>query len=309
MQRILTITYSKDATVDYMIKKYSSECMWYRLDVDRIQDYRINISSTGVRIANNEFDIHGNDINAVYYRKVAYPDLSLYEPALHSLMQREIMAVVEGLAESLGSIALTRPSILRRSENKLVQLNLAHRIGFRIPESLITNDNKSALHFIKQDPAIVKPLATGRVKRGDTEWILQTNQVDQTIPIEGLEISPSYFQKYIPKVNGEYRVTFVGDDVYTVRINSNNPVDWRKKGSLNVYSVTDIPKQLLFQCQALMKELSLEFAAFDFIHNGEEFVFLEANPNGQWLWLEQILKIPISQSILKVLQKGTTAHV
>ena len=51
-----------------------------------------------------------------------------------------------------------------------------------------------------------------------------------------------------------------------------------------------------------MRDFELKFGAFDFIVNkSDEWIFLEINPNGQWLWLEKILDIPISECIFKYL--------
>ena len=49
----------------------------------------------------------------------------------------------------------------------------------------------------------------------------------------------------------------------------------------------------------MMEDFNLIFGAFDFIVTPEDkWVFLEVNPNGQWLWLEQSLNLDISKKIL-----------
>jgi len=47
----------------------------------------------------------------------------------------------------------------------------------------------------------------------------------------------------------------------------------------------------------MTKHYELNFGAFDFIlrKNDEKYVFLKLNPNGQWLWLEQLSKFKISK--------------
>lgn len=117
-------------------------------------------------------------------------------------------------------------------------------------------------------------------------------------------LTPSYFQKYIGKEGGEYRITIIGREVFSVRIDSSNPIDWRKSDSINQYNKVEIPQHILTSCFNLMEELSIPFGAFDFIQSGSEFYFLEVNPNGQWLWLEEQLGLPISRSIVDYLQKG-----
>ncbi len=53
-----------------------------------------------------------------------------------------------------------------------------------------------------------------------------------------------------------------------------------------------------------MNYFNIEFGAFDFIvTKSNVWVFLEINPNGQWLWLEQKLNLSISDEILKLLLK------
>lgn len=49
---------------------------------------------------------------------------------------------------------------------------------------------------------------------------------------------------------------------------------------------------------AYMRELQINFACFDFIvpHEGEP-IFLEANCNGQWLWVQNLTRLPIGKAI------------
>jgi hypothetical protein len=49
---------------------------------------------------------------------------------------------------------------------------------------------------------------------------------------------------------------------------------------------------------AYMREFQINFACFDFIvpHEGEP-IFLEANCNGQWLWVENLTGMPIGKAI------------
>ncbi|WP_211234289.1 hypothetical protein [Paenibacillus taiwanensis] len=221
------------------------------------------------------------------------------------MMQKEILSLIDGVAESSGQNCLTRPSILRRAENKVVQMNFATSIGFKLPQSLITNVAESADKFIASNPSVVKPLSTGRIRTIEGWETIQTNMVVSSEPIDNLDVSPAYFQHYVDKVDGEYRVTIIGEFVFAVRIESSNMVDWRRKGARNNYQLVELPQQVLDQCFKLMKQLDLAYGAFDFIKVGQEYCFLEVNPNGQWLWLEQLLNIPISQKIVDYLIKGS----
>ena len=48
--------------------------------------------------------------------------------------------------------------------------------------------------------------------------------------------------------------------------------------------------------------MNLNFGCFDFIKaKNDHYYFLECNPNGQWMWLEEDLGMPISESIANYL--------
>jgi hypothetical protein len=55
----------------------------------------------------------------------------------------------------------------------------------------------------------------------------------------------------------------------------------------------------------LMDSFELNFASLDMIVTPEgEFVFLELNPNGQWLWLELELGLPLVATMADLLMSN-----
>ena len=54
-----------------------------------------------------------------------------------------------------------------------------------------------------------------------------------------------------------------------------------------------------------MSALSLSYGAIDLVLTPEgRYVFLEINPNGQWLWMDEMLSLGISHSIADWLAEG-----
>lgn len=301
MKNILVITSSYDLTVDYMIDKFRNKTNFYRFNTDLFCDYEINISDfKGWTIRNRYWEISEIDIHSIYYRKPSLPKLNGYEEKYHSYMYNEMLSTIKGITEVFDGICLSKPSILNKSENKIYQLRIAEKVGFRTPKSLITNSSEQAKEFCKKRKSIVKPLSIGKITHGNRTSFIQTNLVNLNTEISQLEMSPVYFQEYMPK-DYELRVTVVDDKFYSVRIDTNEKVDWRKKGSVNFYSIYELPENIKQKCLEMMKICNLKFGAFDFIVNEGEYIFLEVNPNGQWYWLEEALKLDISDSIFHFL--------
>lgn len=306
MKNILIITNTIDLTVDYLINKYSNQINFFRFNTDRFQDYNIQITlnDTLIEYADKSYSLKLSACDALYYRKISMPSLEDYSPHYQQLMQREMMTVIDGIAETAGNIAITRPSIMRKADNKIVQLKIAREVGFSLPPSLITNSDFAATKFTSANKAIVKPISFGKIVGADKVGFIQTNMVKDEVEIQELSHSPSYFQLY--QIKGyEVRLTIVNKQLFGVKIESSNKVDWRKENAILQYSKIKIPKNISQKCLDMMDQLNLNFAAFDFIVSPQgEYIFLELNANGQWLWLENELNLGIADAIINNLCQG-----
>jgi glutathione synthase/RimK-type ligase-like ATP-grasp enzyme len=120
-------------------------------------------------------------------------------------------------------------------------------------------------------------------------------------------LAPNMFQPYIDKAF-ELRCVVIGETVFCARINSQaddlTRKDWRagKRG----HEIFALPEHVAAAILRLMASFRINFASIDMIVTPEgEFVFLELNPNGQWLWLEHELGLPLVSSMADLL---TTYH-
>lgn len=50
------------------------------------------------------------------------PDLRIYDPQYHLLIQRDIISIINGIVDSFHGKVITKPSILRKTENKVYQM-------------------------------------------------------------------------------------------------------------------------------------------------------------------------------------------
>lgn len=120
--------------------------------------------------------------------------------------------------------------------------------------------------------------------------------------------SPTLFQKCISK-KIELRITIVGDKIFTASIDSQasekTRVDWRNYDFQNVSHTTfKLPEKVEGLCFQLIKRLGLVFSAIDMILTPDDrYIFLEINPNGQYLWIELLTGLPISEAIARLLNR------
>lgn len=124
--------------------------------------------------------------------------------------------------------------------------------------------------------------------------------------------SPVILQPFYSKYK-DIRVTVVGNQVFACAIDSIHPnirnaVDIRDNNEdLIPHEAHDLPASISDKCVALLRALNLEYGTIDLIltHDGE-YIYLEINPSGLWLWIERLSGLPIAQAMADLLMNGRT---
>ena len=184
------------------------------------------------------------------------------------------------------------------AENKLIQLKAAKSVGMRIPNTLMSNDPGKIRQFYAENES-------GIIYKGfkPAFWIapdgastnLRTSLVSEADigNDEQLLTCPGIYQEKIDKAY-ELRINVIGDEVRAVAIYSQvetATMDWRydlRDGEIPLREIT-IPDVEKIRCIELCKKFNLRFCAVDMIVTPSgEYVFLEMNQAGQFLWIEQI---------------------
>lgn len=206
-----------------------------------------------------------------------------------------------------GARWINRPSATLRNKNILGQLQLATTIGFKTPDTIFTNSKEELLSFACNDLVVIKQGNLG--VHLENKCIL-TSQINAgTIDSNILNGSPCLFQKYIPK-RYELRVHVIGDQVLSCKIESQvgkkTLIDWRNYDLPNTpHKAIELESLIARKCVDLVRKLGLEFGIIDLIVNPEgEYVFLECNSQGHWLWIEELTSLPITKTLCENLLKG-----
>ena len=209
----------------------------------------------------------------------------------------------------------------RTASSKPLQQHVARRCGLRVPRTYLGSDPVRAEAFARTLWAEGRRCCTknvesthveiGGVKHARLTKLFTDDSLGQ---LAGLAACPMFFQEYVEKA-AEYRVTVVGGEVYACRIESQRAggktaVDWRNYNvAATPHYAADLGEAMTGKLVRLVRTLGLTFGAVDLVEdpNGE-FWFLEINPQGQWLWIEDLTDLPISMAIARHLAEPSLIH-
>jgi len=304
---ILIITHKTDFTADFVINKLNHRKINYkRFNCEDLFLYPFTIKFNG----KFQYSIL-NEANykSVWFRRTKLPEIKNLSEEERLYILNETDSFFKNLFSSLPAKWLSKPDSVYRAENKILQLKSAQQIGFLIPETIITNSKSDLREFFNQNNQniIIKPISQTRIQYNESAAFIFTNPVTKTVidEIENYDLTPCLFQQNISK-EYEIRATVVGAEVFAAAIYSQEEnetkTDWRRKKLKFVK--TTLPNEIQQLCVQLLKNLNLEFGAIDLIKTLEgKYVFLEINPNGQWVWIENQTGQKISESIIDFLTK------
>ncbi len=199
----------------------------------------------------------------------------------------------------------------RYASLKPLQLKMASSAGFCVPEYIVTSSPDEARSFAETqglEETVIKPLGrpiVGNYRIGPSVIFTNTCSTIGENDWESIRFSPSILQRRIHR-KSEVRVTIVGDDVFAAEIDVSfidNIVDYRTEDPYKLpHHVIYLSQDFRSKCHDLMKFFGLHFAAFDFLKGEDDVLyFTEINPNGQWLWIEELTGLQISSSIASLL--------
>ncbi len=268
-----------------------------------------------LRVGTEEVDLQS--IKSVWYRR---PNSSLPHDEITDKLTREYISeeckvITHDVWNSLECFWLpAQQRVLRKAELKASQLKLAGSLGFELPPTLFTNNPEDFMAFYQEHNGnIISKLPSSSLYRFTGKTFNRYTQVVSKRDIahaQGIRLCPMIFQAYVPK-RVELRITVVGKEVFAVEIHSQHSNhtrhDWRRYDRFATpYFPHDLPPHVQQLCIKLVERLGLCYGAIDMVVTPDDrYVFLEINPNGQYLWIEQVTGLPISDAICDLLIAGS----
>lgn len=246
-------------------------------------------------------------VRAVWWRRpgaFGLPD-ALRDPAHRRLALSEAYTAFHGLFEAMDALWINPPARDASASHKPYQLALAQRLGLEIPQTMMTSDPEAARAFwracdgdVIYKQFIALPEAWSETRRlGEAE----TKVADAAI-----RLAPVIFQRHVAAV-ADLRVTIVGDEIFAAAVDVRDlAYDVDVRLNLNAKHVAhDLPDDVADTLRALMRRLGLVYGAIDLrLTEDGRYVFLEINPAGQFLYVEQQTGQPIAAALAAALAGG-----
>ena len=224
------------------------------------------------------------------WRRPASADGARYAPDYRAFVCRETQDAFLGATQASQIRWLTDPSALARAELKLVQLRVAISIGLPVPPTLVTNCASDGVAFAERHgPVVVKPIRYGLLTTGPEARVAYTRRVTAS-ELADLTGSPVILQHEID-AKLHLRVVTVRGDVFVSAVRSEE-LDWRSDPSSHerFEAVGDLEwPAVRVGALALADRLGIGFSSQDWAVDRQDHAhFLEANPNGQWMFVDSV---------------------
>ena len=252
------------------------------------------------------------NIKLVLFRYFDLKFLEYYTGVYQLYFQQQWYQLFNYLQTILKCTWINHPINTFEAENRLNQLLIAKQLGFNVPETSITNVPESGQTFLEShaNNTIVKVLHHHEIisKQVSHRFLTTSVNPDMVSKLDQLKFAPLIFQEQIPNQE-EIRITIVGNKLFPVKITTNK--DKNEYSDLHKIQEKDlrfqhleIDKKFRRMCLKMNRVLGLSISSLDFIVNSSGVVyFLEVNPIGDWNWLEQHLKLSITETLLRLIKK------
>jgi hypothetical protein len=186
-----------------------------------------------------------------------------------------------------GLTVISRVSIGAQRPGLLTQLRHAVRGRIAVPRTVVTTDPRHAARLIDAPRLIVKAAGEHFVEAepGRLSGIFPTVVSRDELAYRAAPGPPVVVQEYVEH-DAELRVYYADGALECFEVGKLAPADpWLVPGRVSA-KVRALPPAVAAAARFLAAALSLRYAAFDFLLRGDIPVFLEANPDGDWRWLE-----------------------
>jgi hypothetical protein len=210
--------------------------------------------------------------------------------------------LLDGWLEVSPARVVNRSAPQGSNGSKPYQGQLIRDVGFRVPETLVSNDPAAIHDFIARHRRVVYKSMSG------VRSIVRTVDDDALERIDRVRWCPVQFQAFVEGVN--VRVHTVGATAAFASLVRSDGVDYRyAEGPAAEVAATALPVQVEERCLQLAARLGLHFAGIDLkIDPSGEAWCLEVNPSPAFSYYEGQTGQPIADAVAAYLAGRAPQH-
>jgi hypothetical protein len=292
---LLILTGVADGTIDFLVDHL--EVPFFRFNLDDYKSYEFEISPESWRIENPE----GLVISSESASRCLWWKVFLYQ--IHDKYIREEMRCA---AENLYAWFLAQkrvvgnPPFLEESLGKVRQATVATRY-FKTPRQSVGWGKRFLSQFSADSSWVVKSMSSQLTDSGKA--IFTTEILPATLDHE----VPWYLQEKIDS-EADLTILIVGESYFAFsrsRVNLTS-LDWRKEqfSIPNPWTPYTLTTKQIQSIRNFCRDLDLSWGRMDFLLIGDEIIFLEINPNGQWVFLDPTNSVGLISAVANYFSTG-----
>jgi glutathione synthase/RimK-type ligase-like ATP-grasp enzyme len=233
-------------------------------------------------------------VDVMWWRRFNAPD----RIELPHLSQGQLDVVRNDCKATLRGILLTEfsgtwvssPTETDLADNKLFQLRAAAAAGLTVPKTLVSNDPAIIRDFCRalDNQVVVKVVHGARTIGGVATRMINDEVLADT---DSLRLCPTIYQEYVPG-NQHVRAHVFGGDIHAALLESDR-IDWRVDHTTPM-TTWSVPTDLAQMLHEVVRRLGLRMGIVDIkLDLAGNAVWLELNPQGQFLFVEAMSGIPL----------------
>jgi len=311
---VLILTSEKDLTADFLIVELiNRQLPYFRLNAEELTkaQFTFGIDQRGVQreVCNGPVRLDLSKVTSVWYRRAVHPgSISSMTPGERAFVAGELRHLAMGLVLNPAAVWVNPIDKVSVAEHKLYQLQIARRLGFRVPRTLVSSDPIKLREFSRANKSgtICKPIFHGLFIDEECAYSVYTRRVTpDSFNRDDMMSCPVLLQEEVTR-RADVRATFIGRKCFVADITGNpGLIDWRAPDVAASFSASSLNKETETMCREMLAELGLNYGAFDFVRTPEDdLVFLEVNPTGEWAWLEERLGFPMRAAFIQLFFDG-----
>jgi glutathione synthase/RimK-type ligase-like ATP-grasp enzyme len=254
------------------------------IDQRRVAEYTIDLkidSTLFGSLVGPGVSLDLSQATAAYLRQYNFEQLDTFEGVARGselwTQAAQFEDTLNMWSELTGATIVNRPSAMGSNSSKPYQLDIIRRMGFAVPDTLITTDPDCVVAFWRRHQRIIyKSISSCR------SIVAQFTNRDLAT-VEDVMACPTQFQQFIDGT--DYRVHVLDERVVASRIVCSDD-DYRYSDRARVEPAI-LPDDVSERCVSLNRGLGLRFSGVDLRHSSDgEWYCFEVNPSPGFTYFE-----------------------